>query len=230
MEYQLLRSRRKTLSLSVLPDGTVQVRAPLTLSNQIIRQWVDSKTSWITARRQELDRRQALQSSYTLGEGQTLLLGGQRLPIRLEPGCSAARLEEGAVVLPRGEGSPDPSSLRRQAAEQLYRKLARPQLTALLEQWAPRMGVCPTGLHITGARTRWGSCSGKNSLSFSWRLMLCPPACVEYVVVHELAHILQHNHSPRFWQEVERQLPDFRQRQDTLRQVGRALAEEGWMR
>lgn len=229
MEFELVRSRRKTLGLTVLPDGTVQVKAPLTLSNQIIRRWVESKAGWIATRQQELARRAQVQAAYTLSEGQTLPLLGRRLPIRLEPGCSAARLDGETAVLPLGENNPEPVALRRQAAQNLYRQLARPYFTQLLDRWSPRMGLCPTGLHITSARTRWGSCSGKNSLSFSWRLLLCPPECVEYVVVHELAHIAHHDHSPRFWQTVQRQLPDYRQRQEALRRFGHALAEEGWM-
>jgi hypothetical protein len=72
------------------------------------------------------------------------------------------------------------------------------------------MGVKPTKLTITSARTRWGSCSGKNALSFSFRLALCRPSAVEYVVVHELCHILHKNHSKAFWAEVEKNFPDFR--------------------
>ena len=83
--------------------------------------------------------------------------------------------------------------------------------------WAQRMGVQPAVVTITAARTRYGSCSGKNRLSFSLYLMDCPPAAIEYVVVHELAHIRHHDHSPAFYAEVERYLPDWRARRELLK-------------
>ena len=79
------------------------------------------------------------------------------------------------------------------------------------------VGVQPAGITITAARTRFGSCSGKNRLSFSLYLMAYPPDAIEYVVVHELAHIRHHDHSPAFYREVETYLPDWKRRRDLLR-------------
>ena len=106
--------------------------------------------------------------------------------------------------------SPDEISALRQQALQ--------ELPPLVERWACIMGVKPTGIKITGARTRWGSCSGRNSLCFSLYLMQYPPEVVEAVVVHELAHIRQKNHGPAFYQEVERWMPDYRQRAQRLKE------------
>ena len=80
------------------------------------------------------------------------------------------------------------------------------------------MGLTPAGVRITGAQKRFGSCSGQNRLCFSWRLMLYPPEAIDYVVVHELAHIHHHNHGPAFYALVEQYMPDYRQRQALLRQ------------
>ncbi len=89
-----------------------------------------------------------------------------------------------------------------------------PQKTA---EWAKVMGVRPTGIKITAAKTRFGSCSGKNSLCFSWRLMAYPEEAVEYVIVHELAHILQKNHSAKFYAVIAKYLPDWKERRALLR-------------
>ena len=83
--------------------------------------------------------------------------------------------------------------------------------------WAARMGVEPAGITITAARTRFGSCSGKNRLSFSLYLMDYPAEAIEYVVVHELAHIRHHDHSTAFYGEVARYLPDWRARRALLK-------------
>lgn len=98
--------------------------------------------------------------------------------------------------------------LRRRAAERIPQRVA---------YYAPLMGVTPTGVKITSARTRFGSCSGKNSLCFSWRLMLYPAEAIDYVVVHELAHIRHHNHSRDFWAFVASAMPDYRERQSLLK-------------
>ena len=101
--------------------------------------------------------------------------------------------------------------------EARLRALAREALPRRVAHFAALMGVEPAGVRITSARTRFGSCSGRNSLCFSWRLMAYPPEAVDYVVVHELAHITVKNHSPAFYRVVERYLPDWRQRRELLK-------------
>lgn len=124
--------------------------------------------------------------------------------------------------------------LTRAREKQQVRRLAHPEPTdeerkALLAQareylpmrvdyWSGIMGLTPTGLKITSARTRFGSCSGKNSLCFSWRLMQYPPEAIDYVVVHELAHIRHHDHSPAFYALIERYIPDWRERMKLLKE------------
>lgn len=92
------------------------------------------------------------------------------------------------------------------------RAQAKAVLPPKVAYWAAIMGVQPSGMKITSARTRFGSCSGKNSLCFSLYLMQYPEAAIDYVVVHELAHIRHHNHSPAFYAEVEKVMPDYKQR------------------
>ena len=101
--------------------------------------------------------------------------------------------------------------------QEALRRQAKTLLPQRVAYWAGVMGVRPTGIKITSARTRFGSCSGKNSLCFSLYLMAYPSEAIEYVVVHELAHIRHKNHSPAFYAEVERYLPDWRQRQTLLK-------------
>lgn len=106
------------------------------------------------------------------------------------------------------------SELRALAAEELPRRV---------EYYSDKMGLYPTSVKITSAATRFGSCSGKNSICFSYRLMLYPPEAVDYVVVHELAHIKEKNHSARFYALVERYMPDYREREKLLKKNTEAL-------
>lgn len=101
--------------------------------------------------------------------------------------------------------------------KEALRRRAKAYLPQRVEYYAALMGVTPTAVHITSARTRFGSCSGKNSISFSLYLMQYPAEAIDYVVVHELAHIRHHDHSPAFYAEVAKIMPDYRQRQALLR-------------
>ena len=95
---------------------------------------------------------------------------------------------------------------------------AKEYLPMRVDYWSGIMGLTPTGLKITSARTRFGSCSGKNSICFSWRLMQYPREAIDYVVVHELAHIRHHDHSPAFYALIERYMPDWRERMRLLKE------------
>lgn len=100
---------------------------------------------------------------------------------------------------------------------QELRALAEVEIPRRVEFFAKQMGVQPTGIKITSAKTRFGSCSAKDSLCFSWRLMLYPPEAIDYVVVHELAHIKEKNHAPAFYKVVASVLPDYKAREKLLK-------------
>lgn len=169
MTYELIRSRRKTLSVEVSREGKVIVRAPLRLSAARIEQFVTAHADWIA-------RAEARQRA--------------RLAAHPEPDAA----QQAALI-----------------------RRAKAELPPKVAHYARLMGVQPAGVRITGARTRFGSCSGSNRICFSWRLMDYPEAAVDYVVVHELAHIVHKNHGPQFWALVARYLPDWRARRALLR-------------
>ena len=108
---------------------------------------------------------------------------------------------------------PEPTKQEQQA----MLEQAKAILPERVDHYAKIMGLQPSGITITGARTRFGSCSPKNRLCFSWRLMAYPEEAIDYVVVHELAHIVHRNHGPEFHALVERILPDHRKRRDLLK-------------
>jgi len=101
--------------------------------------------------------------------------------------------------------------------EKELRELAKIIIPKKVEDFSKIMNVTPAGIKITGAKTRFGSCSGKNSLCFSWRIMLYPEKAVDYVVVHELSHILHHDHSKNFWNTVKKYMPDYKEAEIILK-------------
>ncbi|MBO5095030.1 MAG: M48 family metallopeptidase [Lachnospiraceae bacterium] len=112
---------------------------------------------------------------------------------------------------------------QRSALEARYRKAAREYITARVAYYEPIIGVTHTRLSIRDQKTRWGSCSSRGGLNFNWRLMLAPPRVLDYVVVHELCHRKEMNHSKAFWHAVETVLPDYRELRKWLRENGNTL-------
>ena len=151
-------------------------------------------------------------------EGRVLVRAPQRLPRSAIDAFVSGHVEWIAEHLERQRrrlaAAPPPpteadiAALKEQARQVLPGKVAR---------WSGIMGVSPSGLRITSARKRYGSCSGKNSLCFSCFLMNCPEEAIDLVVVHELCHIREKNHGPRFYALLERYLPDYRERKKLLR-------------
>ena len=110
----------------------------------------------------------------------------------------------------------------------LYKLIAKQFLKLKAAKYAAAMCVTPAAVRINSAKTRWGSCSGRNSLNFSWKLMMADEEVIDYVVVHELAHIKEHNHSPRFWAAVAEVIPDYSARKLRLKVLQEKLAKEDW--
>jgi predicted metal-dependent hydrolase len=111
----------------------------------------------------------------------------------------------------------------RRVSESDARTAVRELVAMLVEEEAPRIGVKPARIQIRDQRSRWGSCSTRGTLSFNWRLVLAPLDVLDYVVVHELCHLREPNHSRRFWRLVERHRPDWRQHRDWLHEYGPEL-------
>lgn len=223
LRYTLVRSSRKTVALHITKDAALEVRAPLKMKEADIDRFVDSKENWIRAHLEKAYARSIERADFSLDYGSRITLLGDEFPIAAGQGRSV-RFNGTNVFVPPNL---DPTQIKR-AVVRLYRAIARDTLSERAEHFAGLMGVVPSGVRINGAKTRWGSCSGKNSINFSWRLVMADEDVVDYVVVHELAHISEHNHSPRFWSVVEGILPDYKARKWKLKKLQEKLAVEDW--
>ena len=150
-------------------------------------------------------------------EGRVLVRAPLRMPqgeIECFVASHAAWLEKAQAKVAARQAAHPPLSEQKTAA---LRQLAKEVLPDKVAHYAAIMGVTPASVKITSARTRFGSCSGKNGICFSLYLMQYPEAAIDYVVVHELAHIRHHDHSPAFYAEVARVLPDYKERMKLLK-------------
>ncbi len=206
--YQLLRSRRKTLALQIDREGRLLVRAPLRLSEAKIRAFVREKADWIAAKQQQAQAYHAAHDTWALQDSATLLWFGKPHRLRLEA-VPAPLLRDDVLILPLTTTSDD-------LAHWMQVQFV-PFLQERVQLYAHRMGVTPRAVKLSQARRRWGSCSGTNTLHFAWRLVMCPLSCIDYVVVHELAHIPHKDHSPRFWAHVAAFCPQYAQARDWLK-------------
>lgn len=210
---------RRRLAVRVQGDGSFVLLCPVALSRRRLRLLLQEKSAWLIAlREKERDRTLSGPIECRLASGVRLpYLGGQRT-LRLEAGSSRPRvmLDELEIrVLVRGEDTAGLADLLRHWYRRQARELLPPRLMAL----AALTGRQPAGIQIRDQKTRWGSCSAAGGINLNFRLIMLGWELIDYVLIHELAHLYEMNHSPRFWSRVEALVPDWRSRRQRLRQL-----------
>ncbi|MFT3779002.1 MAG: SprT family zinc-dependent metalloprotease [Ottowia sp.] len=222
--YLLRRGQRRTIGFSVGADG-LTVSAPRWTTLGEIDAALREKQRWIVAKLDESrERQQRLEAArIDWREGASVPFLGEPVVLRLDP---RQRHGRGGAVLDAGDGAPTlhlglphgatPEQLRDTTQAWLMRQ-ARRVFTARLDHFAPRLGVRWQKLSLSSAGTRWGSASADGSIRLNWRLIHFREPTIDYVVVHELAHLREMNHGPRFWQHVQDVLPDYAELRGELR-------------
>jgi len=210
LRYELIRSARKTLAISVDRDGQLLVRAPMWASQNQIDSFLSDKRRWIDQARvhmAELPARETLSASH----GATFPYLGR--PITLQyVNTSRATLRGDILFLPITASQQGTVPIVRWLETQ-----ARKELSARVTLLAQQYGFPLPHFRLTRAKGRWGSMSGRSNISLNRALILCPPEMIDYVILHELCHIPQPNHSPAFWAQVQRCLPDYKARRAWLK-------------
>jgi len=225
--YFIRRSgRRGTVSVAVEPSGQVVLTAPAAATVERLDRVVREKARWIVerARRRERLPRAAVREFVS---GETMLYLGRSYRLRVVQGAHAAatRLERGWLVATVGRGldSSQRARLVRASLVAWYRFRAEVQLRERAAKWAEKLGVRPGEILIRDPRARWGSCDLSRTLRFSWRIVQAPPAVGDYVVAHELVHLIHRGHPPQFWATLGRSIPDYERLRERLRELGPAL-------
>ena len=199
--YKILKSHRKTLSLTVTREGEVVVKAPLGVSKEYIEDFVEKHIPWIEKRLVAVSKRPKL----CLCDGAELVLFGSSYLIK----TGRARVDGGAVYLP--------SEKREEALSRLLKRFSLEVMGVLTERIAHRFGFVYKSVRISSARGRWGSCNRDGVIMYTFRVAFLPPSLLEYVIVHELSHTVFFDHSPAFWQVVKRVIPDWEARRKALK-------------
>jgi hypothetical protein len=215
---RLERSSRRTVGLRVTSDGRLEVRAPWRLPEAEVRRLVRSKAEWIRRAQETARVRHAERPVHRYAAGETFLLRGEPCRLEIVEGRRPDLEFDGVFRLARS-GGPRGKAL----FEAWYRRRAAEVFAERAAFWGGRMGVRPARLLLSGARTKWGSCDARGTVRLAWRLVMAPPAVLDYVVVHELAHLSVRGHSRRFWDRVEAFDPDYRAHRRWLAERGHTL-------
>lgn len=227
IEFQLLRKPIKNLHISVLPpDGKVRVSAPEQMTDTAIRMAVTSRIPWI--KRQQIDfANQPRQSDREMVSGECHYLWGQRyrLDVVEQPGRHAIKVGRGKIHLYVNPGTSIENKTL--VLAQYHRAEMKSRIKSLISEWQDALGVSVTAWGVKKMKTKWGSCNTQaKRIWLNLELAKKPPECLEYILVHELVHLLERNHNERFRAHMEKYLPDWRERRDLLNKM--PLAFENW--
>jgi predicted metal-dependent hydrolase len=209
-------TRARRARLIVHPWERVEVVLPPRFPAGEAERLVRRHSAWLLARLAECPAPRP-----PLSDGEEILWRGDNLTLRVRAGHGQARVGDGELTI----AVANPSNLEgiRRAIERFGKAEARRLFELEVAEAASALGAYPTRLAIRDQRTRWGSCSSRGTISFSWRLVHAPPAALRYVAVHEVCHLVEPNHQPPFWALVDRLMPDWREQRRWLRRHGSTL-------
>jgi predicted metal-dependent hydrolase len=224
LNYKIIRSpKRKKLTITVERDRTILVHAPETTSEELVHQVIDSKRQWVLAKLRHPQKYQV--RPHPPGKE---LVNGESAPYlgrdyRIEVGETASGEIEFSrcFVVPVAH-----QSKRREVLRDWYIARAKEKILARVQQHARELGVEFTAAKIVDDRYRWGSCTVNDNVNFNWRLIKAPMFVIDYVIVHELVHLIEANHTSRFWGIVSAKTPTMEKARAWLKEHGQDLEEE----
>lgn len=224
LTYKIKRSpRRRKLTITVERDRSIVVRAPESLSDEDIREIVESRRRWIDEKTKHAQKYATLPHppGKELVNGESTLYLGRKYRIELVDSDAEEVVFDERFLIPRSM-----SRERRTVLRKWYRERAREEILPRVVKFAEELGVQYSAAKIVENRYRWGSCTAGDQVTLNWRLIKAPMFVVDYVIVHELAHLLEANHTPRFWNIVRTQSPRTEKARDWLREHGQLLEED----
>jgi len=214
---KLIRAKRRTIALIIERDGSLTVRAPKRATLKDIHGFVEEKADWIIRSRAKMQAIIAIPVKQYM-DGECFPFLGADYELRLVPPQRPALKFDGGFTL---------SVSARERGEQAFIKWYKTQaltiFTERVNHYAALHGFEPRQIKVNSAKTRWGSCTSKGTINFTWRLVMAPLEVIDYVVLHELAHLKIKNHSPKFWKFVESICPDYNRQRKWLKEHGEKL-------
>jgi predicted metal-dependent hydrolase len=226
IRYTIARSaERETVAVTVHPNGAVTAIVPKGMRRVPLAAAVAKKADWII-RQQEFFRRQSVVYPKQYVSGESFLYLGRQYKLKVRRSIKfasvAVQFAQGQFIveIPGGTEKAQQPEAVRTALERWYRRRASELVPPLVSRYAAKLGVNTTTVHIREMRKRWGSHAGNGTLFFNWRIVMAPKRLIEYVVAHELCHLVYNDHSREFWRLLERALPGCERRRMELELAG----------
>ena len=221
LSYQLIRSRkrRKTISLHIKEDGKIVVYAPYRTPKWEIEKFFNEKESWIVEKRSEKER-SIKEAEKAFISGEKFLFLGELYPLEIQDNNKEPplKLSFGKFVLDKNH-----IEEARDLFIKWYKEEAKERIIGRIDYYSKQLQLFPKGVKITSAKYRWGSCSRDDRLSFSWRMIMASFSIIDYILIHEIVHIKEKNHSKRFWNYLESVHPDYKKHRLWLKENGSSL-------
>jgi predicted metal-dependent hydrolase len=219
---QIIYSKRKTTALQIKPDSSLVIRAPLKASKKYLQDLIQRKSKWILKKQQEVLQRggeSATKKKCILDEEFSYL--GKNYKLKFCPDQTKN------IILDEKNHFIFIKELKKDYARivliKFYQQEALRIISKRVEFFATKFRFKFKDIKLSNAKTKWGSCSSRDNLRFSWRLAMLPMEIIDYVVVHELCHTMQKNHSQKFWNLVKEILPDYKEKQKALKGSARGV-------
>lgn len=211
-------SRAKTARIIVGPHRPLEVIVPAGVGDDEVDALLEDKRRWVERKVETSRAIAARPAQLGLERSGVVWAAGEPMPVELIGGQrSIARIIDGVLSVS------GPAADRAAAISRWHRREARRRLVDVVRRESERLGLSYCSLGVRDPKTRWGSCSRRGHLSFSWRLMMAPPETLEYVVIHELCHLRQPSHSKAFWRLLDMARPGWQEHDRWLREHGQEL-------
>lgn len=217
-EYQIKYSNRKTLNISVERDRSIIVRAPHHLTPEKIEEIVQSKRQWIKEKLNHAQKYPLVLESKEFVSGETLMYLGRNYQLLI-----IDEEIEGIEFDQRFKISKSNQSKANELFKKWYLKQALKKIEPLAKKYAKSLGVEYNEFKTSEMKYRWGSCTPANNIIFNWRIIKAPMYVLEYLVAHELVHLIENNHTPRFWNILSIQVPNYEKAKNWLKKNGQLL-------
>jgi len=223
--FELVRStRRRSISIEI-SNAKVLVRAPQFVAKAEIEKFVHEKSVWVQQKLQQQEQQLSSAPVYSFTSGSAMPYLGEPLTlvVHKQPKADVVRYGDKLLVILSSRARVSEQAQIKRLVCQWYQQQAQRLLQHKTDLAAARLGVTHAGVALKATRSKWGHCTAKGAIQYNWQIMLAPEPVVDYLVAHEVSHLLHHNHSPVFWAVVEHLCPDHKKCRAWLKAHGSSL-------
>lgn len=221
VEFELIRSKRRTMSIEVLAEGEVKVRAPISIPKEVILEHIKKKGEWIVEKQENARIISSKRVKRDFLDEELFMYLGKEYPLKIRynqflKGVSVSLIGKKLIV---DIAEYDREKIKK-AIELWYREVGLKVIKERVEYYSKFYQIKPRSIKVKEQKRRWGSCTYYNDLLFNWRCIMAPIGVLDYIVVHEMTHMIHKDHSRNYWEAVAKVMPDYEDKKRWLKENG----------